>query len=239
MYYLGNQHFVAGDDIEAIESYTKSLAYANTNELMAYAHANRSAALYRKQMYKECLADIDTALELGYPKEKREKLKQRGVKALAEVKKLLAIVDEEENKIAVQLNGNEKSQDNSDTNCPFKTSEDSLVNKKFPLISAIEKEETKEKKEKSPGREVVTDKFTSSLDLNGVAGTSVKPRHLQDPDVLTLKHGPSKEAPAMSAGVRISYSPEYGRHLVATREYKPGDLITIENPYSWVLYQDK
>ena len=84
---IGNQHFVMGDDIEAIKCYTMSLAYANNKELMSYAHANRSAALYRKQMYKECIIDIDAALNLGYPEEKREKLKERGAKAVEEIKK--------------------------------------------------------------------------------------------------------------------------------------------------------
>lgn len=216
-----------------------SLAYANTNELMAYAHANRSAALYRKQMFKECLKDIDTALDLGYPTEKRDKLKQRAAKALAEVKKLLDIVDSEEKKASI--NGNKNSTDVTEKGCPFEDADDSsALNKKFPLISMVEKEEPKEvNREASLEPEVDTKKCTDGLNSNACPGASRKPRHLLDPDVMALKYGPSEEAPVCSAGVRISYSEEYGRHLVATREFKPGDLITIEDPYSWVLYQDK
>ena len=84
-----------GDDLEAIEYYTLSLAYADSEELMAYAHANRSAALYRKQLYKECLIDIDAALNHGYPKEKQKNLKERGDKAIVEIKKMLQIDSED------------------------------------------------------------------------------------------------------------------------------------------------
>lgn len=232
----GNQYFVAGDDIEAIKSYTMSLAYADTNELMAHALANRSAALYRKKMFKECFMDVDAALDLGYPKEKREKLKARGVKAVEEMKKLLNSVEPEKesgkNQIEFSLLELEKE-------TPLRITESSVESKKFPLFSKVDKSEG-ESFEKNYIPPVNNEKIMSNLDAtDSSTGKPPKPRHLLDPDVMSLKYGPSEEAPANSAGVRISYNHEYGRHLVATREFKPGDLITIEKPYSWVLYQDK
>ncbi|KAJ8670509.1 hypothetical protein QAD02_001768 [Eretmocerus hayati] len=78
----GNQCFVTGDDEEAIEKYTQSLAFAENKESMALAFANRSAALYRKQLYGECLIDIDAAVIHGYPENKKKKLKERAQKAM-------------------------------------------------------------------------------------------------------------------------------------------------------------
>ncbi|CAK9802764.1 SET and MYND domain-containing protein 4 [Anthophora plagiata] len=215
----GNQHFVMGDDDEAIKSYTMSLAYANNNELMSYAYANRSAALYRKHMFKECLIDIDAALNLGYPEEKRKKLKERGVKAIEEIKKRLQLkkddcIDEEafmniclsEKSNGAPLvvryrNGNARLSD--DTKKNVKTAE-----KKDSINGCGEVPEDEEK----------------------------QPRYLADEGPLKLAYGPSKEAPAVSDGVSISFSEKYGRHLVATKEFKPGDIITIEDPYAYVIY---
>ncbi|XP_034188583.1 protein-lysine N-methyltransferase SMYD4 isoform X1 [Osmia lignaria lignaria] len=208
----GNQHFVMGDDIEAIKCYTMSLAYANNKELMSYAHANRSAALYRKQMYKECIIDIDAALNLGYPEEKREKLKERGTKAVEEIKKKLLI----------------KKDDHIDTE---------------KLMNAC----LSEKISDSPnvvkyrnGKEEIGKKINKNVNADENKHDSVneekEPRYLADEGPLKLAYGPGKEAPAASDGVSIAFSEKYGRHLVATKEFKPGDIVTIEDPYACILY---
>ncbi|XP_017795167.1 PREDICTED: SET and MYND domain-containing protein 4-like [Habropoda laboriosa] len=197
----GNQHFVMGDDDEAIKCYTMSLAYANNNELMSYAHANRSAALYRKHMFKECLIDIDAALNLGYPEEKRKKLKERGIKAIEEIK------------MRLQLKKNDCIDEET-----FMNMWD--VNKNF---------NTNEKKDSVNGcNELPTDKD----------GTK-QPRYVADEGPLKLAYGPSTEAPAASDGVSISFSEKYGRHLVATKEFQPGDIVTIEDPYAYVIYTQR
>uniref|UniRef100_A0A0C9QNF2 SMYD4_0 protein n=2 Tax=Fopius arisanus TaxID=64838 RepID=A0A0C9QNF2_9HYME len=212
----GNEYFVAGDDVKAIETYTKSLAYAKSNEQMAYAHANRSAALYRKKMYKECIMDVKEALDLEYPEEKRKRLEERGLKAMAELAKLL----------------NEKSTDLDDDleDCPF-TQADSTQKKRFPLISVEEAEAPKKSLDIHVPKEI---------SVSGEAsGTFVKPRYLLHPEYMSFPHGPSKQAPANSDGVEISFSKKYGRHLMATKEFKPGDILTMERPFSWVIYRDK
>ncbi|KAK0168095.1 hypothetical protein PV327_001930 [Microctonus hyperodae] len=205
---IGNQLFVAGEDIEAIENYTRSLAYANSNELMAYAHANRSAALYRKQMYKECLLDVEAALELDYPLDKRQKLKERGIKAMEKLGESMNI----------------KSNEQKLNTCPFDDVESTL--KKFPLISPIETEITEKKN-------VIKNIIDDDNDK------PIKPRYLQNPETMSQPYGPSDESPAHSKGIDIIFSKEYGRHLVASKEFKPGEILTIEKPYFWVLYRDK
>ncbi|XP_043784520.1 SET and MYND domain-containing protein 4-like isoform X3 [Apis laboriosa] len=168
----GNQHFVMGDDNEAIKYYTMSLAYANNNELMSYAYANRSAALYRKQLFKECLIDIDAALNFGYPEEKRKKLKERGIKAIEEIKKKLKL-----------------------------TNNDHIDSETFTNMCL-------------------------SQNINNESERS-----------FTVKY--RNEAPAISDGISISFSEKYGRHLVVTKEFKPGDIITIEDPYAYVIYTQR
>lgn len=36
----------------------------------------------------------------------------------------------------------------------------------------------------------------------------------------------------MSSGIEVKYSEKFGRHLIATQTYKPGDIVTIEKPYA-------
>lgn len=213
-----------GDDLEAIECYTLSLAYANNDELMAYAHANRSAALYRKQLYKECLIDIDAALHHGYPKEKQKNLKERGDKAIIEIKKLLQI-DSQDNQKDVTKACN-KCMEKSDITKPIENAEyiENETIKKDHWINVSKKQNA------------MTNEnylyFTTRI-------FPQKPRYLQNDDFSKLMYGPSQEVPAISDGVVISFSERYGRHYVATREFQPGDIVSIEDPYAHVIYEER
>ncbi|XP_023290633.1 SET and MYND domain-containing protein 4 [Orussus abietinus] len=232
----GNQHFVSGDDIEAMESYTKSLAYADSEELKAYAHANRSAALYRKQMYKECLIDIDAAISYGYPQDKRKKLKQRGEKAMEEIKKALqtrAIKDVPVSGLDISDSDLSKLIDGANANtCPFGRTNDSTT-RKFPLIRGVDAED--DRKEKGPLNGSV-----SALPEEYMAPeSSGKPRYVLAEGPPKVAFGPSEEAPASSSGVRIVFNERYGRHLVATKQFKPGDVVTVEDPYAYIVYTEK
>ncbi|KAG6799640.1 SET and MYND domain-containing protein 4 isoform X1 [Apis mellifera caucasica] len=218
----GNQHFVMGDDNEAIKYYTMSLAYANNNELMSYAYANRSAALYRKQLFKECLIDIDAALNLGYPEEKRKKLKERGIKAIEEIKKKLKLTNNDhidsETFTNMCLSENINNESERSFTVKYRNGETKLsdINKNFNIN---DKKDTMNKISKN--------------------NEEKQPRYLADEGPLKLIYGPSKEAPAISDGISISFSEKYGRHLVVTKEFKPGDIITIEDPYAYVIYTQR
>lgn len=168
---------------------------------MGYAHANRSAALYRKKYYKHCLIDIEAALSHGYPEEKREKLKERGQKALGNI---------------INSSGNSESFD------PFENESNSKIKKKFPLIQNIEDlEEPKDTDFLLPG----TSKIQSEC-------KDIK-------ENLILTHGPSEEASVVSDGVNVRFSEKYGRHMVATQYFEPGDILSVEDPFAYVIYQDK
>ncbi|KZC08336.1 PREDICTED: SET and MYND domain-containing protein 4-like [Dufourea novaeangliae] len=218
----GNQHFVMGDDTEAIKCYTMSLAYANDGELMSHAYANRSAALYRKQMFKECLIDIDSALDLGYPEEKRKKLKERGAKAIEEIKKKLKI----------------KKDDPIDTEKLMNMCLSEKVTE-VPITVRYRNGKTENKEEINKNGQINGNKEDSVNDC-GIPPTKEKePRYLADEGPLKLTYGPSKEAPAVSDGVTIAFSRKYGRHLVASKEFKPGDVVSFEDPYAHIIYTQK
>lgn len=85
---LGNEKFKTGDDRTSLELYSKSVCAAPfKSEEFPLALANRSAALFRLQLFKECLQDVDLALKNGYPKNLRHKLLLRKGKLLLTWKK--------------------------------------------------------------------------------------------------------------------------------------------------------
>lgn len=210
-----------GDDVQAIECYTMSLAYASDKELMSYAHANRSAALYRKQMYKQCLIDVDTALNLGYPEEKRKNLRERGAKAVDEIKKKLKLTKNETVDIQKVLNM-----------CLSEKIIDTPVTVKYRNGNVELKDEIKR------NSKINEDKrdSTNGCDEVPVNDEEKTPRYLTHEGPLKLSYGPSKEAPAVSDGIVIAHSEKFGRHLAATKEFKPGDVVSFEDPLSHVIY---
>lgn len=53
---MGNRAFKSKKDGQALEMYTKSVAYARKgSEALGLAFANRSAVLFERKLYKECL----------------------------------------------------------------------------------------------------------------------------------------------------------------------------------------
>ena len=63
---------------------------SHNNEELSLALANRSAALFHLKKYRECLADIDLALQYGYPAKSRPKLILRKSSCEQELAKLIS-----------------------------------------------------------------------------------------------------------------------------------------------------
>lgn len=91
----GNEAFRKKEDNEALEFYTRSLAYSETN--LGVAFANRSAVLFQHGLFGECLRDIQYATENKIPENVRTKLEARKEKAL----KLMEA--QMENKVAEEI----------------------------------------------------------------------------------------------------------------------------------------
>ncbi|XP_046467829.1 SET and MYND domain-containing protein 4 isoform X3 [Neodiprion pinetum] len=235
----GNQRFVSGEDIEAIESYTKSLAYADSPELMAYAYANRSAALYRKQLYEECLIDINAALSLDYPASKKKKLQERGQNAMSAVMKRTS-------KSNGKLHGMNRIENNhsSDTEPKEKCASDSSVEndvcEKFTLIPDMGFEMAALERSLTESNITCDVKNCSINSLDCKTSRDIEiPEYLANEGLPQLAYGPSKEAPSASDGVQITYSEKFGRHLIATKAFKPGDVIAAEKPFASVIYAER
>jgi len=66
---LGNAQFALRNYVSCIKFYTNSILSCpadNKNEI-SIAYANRSAALFQLELYADCIADIDSAINHGYP----------------------------------------------------------------------------------------------------------------------------------------------------------------------------
>lgn len=217
----GNQCFVTGDDDDAVEKYTMSLGFAKSKEAMALAVANRSAALYRKQLYRECLIDIDAALTFGYPEEKRQKLKERAEKAVGGLQQLYQVKDQNMNDLPATKDS--KLQNDKDN---------IQKNKNFSLVMDFLADKTGSKVTIEDHAKECIEELMSKIPKN-------TPRYLIEENELTLNYGSNHEVPALSKGVKIAYSEKYGRHLIATDSFKPGNIISMETPYSYVIYTEK
>ncbi|KAJ3028207.1 UNVERIFIED_CONTAM: hypothetical protein HDU68_002235 [Siphonaria sp. JEL0065] len=81
----GNALFKQRKWAEASRCYSAAIRAACSNELKALAHANRSASLLELNLFRECLLDIDEALDYGYPDNLALKLTRRRVVALVAI----------------------------------------------------------------------------------------------------------------------------------------------------------
>jgi hypothetical protein len=214
-----------GDDDGAIELYSKSLAYATSEEVMALALANRSAALYRKELYRECLIDVDAALAHGYPEDKKSKLKERAGKAIHSLQQSHRDDNQNISDLPVTKDAASHLRNNNKSHVSVNKSNLSMIKEFIDENNASKgsagccaKEDLEELMLKRP----------ESL-----------PRYLVEENESSLTYERNEEAPALSEGVRIAYSEKYGRYLVATRSFEPGSVILKENPFAYVIYTNK
>ena len=76
----GNNYFIKGHNQIALDLYTKGIIhapFADTASTLSLLFGNRSAVYFRMKNYQCCVQDIDLALCLGFPQEKRWKLYKR------------------------------------------------------------------------------------------------------------------------------------------------------------------
>ncbi|XP_024877449.1 SET and MYND domain-containing protein 4-like [Temnothorax curvispinosus] len=61
---------------------------------------------------------------------------------------------------------------------------------------------------------------------------------ISEPPPLPATQSHNNEVPCASDAVAIKYNNRYGRHIVATRDIDPGEVIAVEKPYSLILMQE-
>ena len=166
-------------------------------------YGNRSAALYHLENYELALVDVEEALKIGYPKELLYKLEDRRARCLLALKKHSKAMD------------------------AFKSALKSLDYAKVPL-------EKKQKLEADIRVMLAVMEKGNKLNENVKSNkkseeeTEAKPKNLALPkikDTNLLYPEFSKAVVIKDAGGDV------GRHGIATRDIKPGEIIAVEKPH--------
>ncbi|XP_038860967.1 SET and MYND domain-containing protein 4 isoform X1 [Salvelinus namaycush] len=169
----GNSSFKARDYTAAVLHYSQGVCHASlSSEQLSLCYANRSAALFHLQHYRECLEDIDRALNHGYPSHLKHKLQDRQAQCLNHFP-----------------NGTEG---------------------------------------------LNTTKQGAGHQAEGVCNrtNSTKPNP-KSPN--SQQQNGRSPVSCLSPGLSVCFSPEKGRHLVATKGIAAGDVILEDRAYSCVL----
>ncbi|XP_063587708.1 SET and MYND domain-containing protein 4-like [Penaeus indicus] len=202
----------------------KSGKESNQSDLEEYrslslGYANRSAVLLELEQYDKCVCDIDAALRYGYPKLLHSKLAERKAKCFIAQKRASeakAVLESALKDLA------ELSLDESKS----KNSREALQN----LVKECESNES----DTHSGAE--TFQNDHPIDLSSASKEKLLFSY-QTPTAPQLVDSNST-IPALSASVRLAYTPSQGRYLAAERDIHPGDVLVAEAGYCNVLHLD-
>lgn len=75
----GNKAYSKKEFIDSLIQYNQSLCFADSNENLSLAYANRSAVYFELGLYETCLKNIELAKKHDYPKDKMKKLENREI----------------------------------------------------------------------------------------------------------------------------------------------------------------
>ena len=167
-----------------------------THEELALGYANRSAVLFQLKEYELCIRDITRAFDNSYPNNLMYKLferKARCLKALKEWARALEAMKSAEMWMKYSTLSETKSSN-------FKKDITKQVEFLEEKVSAMS----------------ISD-FSLKIDYRKTMNAPVKV--LATPDV---KGGVNKEVPCIRDDVRLAYTEEKGRFLVATQDIPPG-----------------
>ena len=158
----------------------------------------RSAALFHLKRYKECLRDIELAMECGYPDTTRYKLFER------------------QGSVYLAL-GN-----TSDAMACFQKALDNL------LAAGLSAKAT------------ATWQANIGKQMESCRKAIIKPASDKDSEgtkmmVPALTGEPSEKHPSASVAVKVRYDASCGRHTVADRDIKVGDVLMSEVPFTAVM----
>ena len=212
----GNELFKNKEFEKALDFYNESVLTAPCTErngldntVLALAFGNRSSALFRLRKYELCLYDIQLAIENGYPDNLSYKLYQRKGKCLAE------------------LDMNEEAK------CTFTKAKEMLEysnladDKRNELIDKLDVFEN--------GNAEATPVLLSNGDYELCDAT-----HSTCAIAMSCTtNEPFESLIAEDKPYIIGTSPERGRHTLATRDIRAGEVIMVDRPYASILLPDK
>ncbi|CAL4123144.1 unnamed protein product, partial [Meganyctiphanes norvegica] len=216
---------------DALEKYNKCIFSAphpklhckkvDTNEYnpLAMGYGNRSALLFRLREYEMCICDIDRSIHLCIPKNTQFKLEQRKVQCLIAMEKY-----EEAQDLL------KKSEILLDTLQNVKECEKSaLSNLVQQCAQGLMGGQIRNKKQKSKYEVIKSANASTSFSNDDLIFAYNNPRPP------SLDDEPNPTIPAFSCALKLQYSPDQGRYVVATRDIKPGEVIAVETAYSSCL----
>ncbi|XP_012270272.1 SET and MYND domain-containing protein 4 [Orussus abietinus] len=91
-----------------------------------------------------------------------------------------------------------------------------------------------EKMSVKEGSKAVLENMVRMIKLDELRG-KVNEKEYPLPEIASC----NPEVPVASDGVQIKYDDIFGRHLVATRDIKPGEILVVEKPYALVLAPER
>lgn len=169
-----------------IKLYTKSVAYAPVNSyILSLAYANRSLALFKARLYRDCIDDIEHALLLGCSEKLKIKLDARKVRC------------------------------HQILNSPNSTLEKGNFRELEKASKQLEKVDLNAKTVKSDESVSKNNEF---IKLDGNRNLPQVPND-------------NEEIPGASSAIKLVYSEEFGRYVVATRDIEPGEVLAVQQGY--------
>ncbi|CAL4062840.1 unnamed protein product, partial [Meganyctiphanes norvegica] len=216
---------------EALEKYNKCIFSAPhpklqpenmvTNEYnqLAMGYGNRSAVLYQLKEYERCICDIDRSVNIGISKMTKYQLEERKVKCLIAIERYEE-AQELLKKCKLLLNTLQLEE-------KVKERYKNALYKLFQQCTqGLKKGPIQNKKQKNRYEEIKCANPSTSFSSDDLifAYNNPRPPNLDDE--------PNPTIPAFSRALKLQYSPDQGRYVVATRDITPGEVIAVETAYT-------
>ncbi|XP_058810163.1 uncharacterized protein LOC131675256 isoform X2 [Phymastichus coffea] len=209
---VGNQEFkkcnhTAQTHEKIWSCYSRSIAKAPiASEDLAAAYSNRSAFLLHIQKFNDSIADINRALQITQINCLKVKLLCRKIQCFS----------------ALNMDGTENILDQAKYwFCKVEQKDKDLLIKIIEKTKAIVR---------SNDASLLETEFPSKILIKDISDKINSEEILKIQNVLKIN-----ESTDPLNTVSLKYSEKYGRHLIANRDIKPGEIINISRPYVTAL----
>lgn len=216
---IGDKAYIAQYFEEARRNYTSAICCAKPGgESIALAYASRSAVHFELQDHRDAISDINHAFSTGkYPVEKHHVLYERRAKSYLGLSQYTKALADAKKVVSYVINGN-KDKEKVISNL-------TIVEDQEKVISLLTDDE--------PNQEKV-DRLKSLIQIIAkCVGKTDIPQ--LDPIEPKLSHERSENIKGAFCAMELATSPKMGRHMVATIDISPGDILAVEKPVVSVL----
>lgn len=214
----GNAAYQEGKYELAILLYTEAMRYAPCNpvllegEALALAAANRSAAFFQMKQYQQAIEDIEISVSAGYPANGLYKLYIRQCKCELELGRIIRAQAAFDQAVeAIEWSGLKKQMRS-----------DLTVNLQEAFITLAKQVEADGGPAASRAGPADIDDPAHPLAERERLAVPVR-WHVPDP----ARHA---RLPSASGAVAVRHESGVGRHVVATRDIAPGEILFLESP---------